>query len=366
MGGNNDRKLNATYAGVQGSLWMGLAVCMAFITPILQQKGFSNAQIGVLLAVKSIATMISQIAISSVADRYASRIPLNYITAIVTAVAIAGNVVFWLFPVSFAVSCVLFFLFGSSTFCLSPLIDSMGMKFMENGRKLNYTLGRSAGSAMWAFACIFLGWLMKKKGADGLLVFHIIVLASLLFFLVRMENCKPEKKVDVKAEAEKKAEAHSIWYLLTHYPAYTAFVIAIMLCYMSSVFCNNYQIDVITKLGGDSTILGYAEFILAISEVPVVLFFTRLKKKIGIRWILVMSMLFCLLKVGFQSFAPDIPVFMVSQVLEMLGFGMTYSAIVLFVMDVGPRGFGKRTGNCAGGRKWFWQCSCFLSWWNYL
>ena len=43
-----ERKLTAKYALFQGIYWMLAAVALAYMTPILEAKGFSSMEIGIL------------------------------------------------------------------------------------------------------------------------------------------------------------------------------------------------------------------------------------------------------------------------------------------------------------------------------
>ncbi len=335
-----DRRLNIHYSGIQGSYWILAAVYFVFLTPILQDKGFGNYQIGILLAIRSLATMISQLTLSAIADKFAGKIPLKYILSMVICGGILGTTVFLCLAEGFFATCILFVWLGATVFCIAPLMDSLAMEFIDRGRRLNYTACRSIGSVTWAFACIILGWLMQRGGGDSLLIVEIAFLALLFLGVFTMETImrfeNDEESIRKTQEKFPDNKSHSILYLLRTYPNYTLFIVAFFLCYMSSTICNNFQIDVITSLGGDNTWLGYAEFILAISEVPVILFYNPLKKKVGLSWILVMVMFFCTMKVFFQSFAPNLTCHLIAQIFEMLGFGMSYSASLQFVMATVP------------------------------
>ena len=320
-----DTKLNIDYGLIQGCYWLLAAVFFAFMTPILQERQFDNTQIGILLGIRSVAAIFSQSLVSILADRYAKKIPLKKITAVVVFTAAFANLIFLLFPMDFLPTVILFFVVGAATYCISPMIDAVAMEFMKLGRKLNYTLCRSAGSASWALACVGIGWMMSKWGADSLLV----VLGVLL---LRVETAKrPETK-----EGSSSTQPSGIWQLLRSYPGYTWFLIAYTLLYMSSTLGTNFQIDVITSLGGDHTSLGYSEFLMAIAEVPVVFFYGKLKKRIGLNRVLFLIFLFGTAKVYCQSFAPNLPCFMLAQLWQMVSWGMSYTAVVDYVMREVP------------------------------
>ena len=112
----------------------------------------------------------------------------------------------------------------------------------------------------------------------------------------------------------------------------TCFILSFILIFACSSFCSTFQIDVIRNLGGDNKHLGYAQSLLAISEVPVIFFFERLYRRWGVDKILVSVVIFALLKCFCQSFAPNLFIFLLAQVIQMLGFGMSYTASIYFIM----------------------------------
>ena len=86
-----DKRLNEIYGGIQGLYWLMAAVCLGFMTPILQDRGFTSSQIGILIAVRCSAIIVSQIFISNIADFFADRIPLKFFAAAMTVIGILTN-----------------------------------------------------------------------------------------------------------------------------------------------------------------------------------------------------------------------------------------------------------------------------------
>ena len=337
MGNNSDsdRQLNIRYGQVQGLFWLFSAVSFVFMTPILQERGFGNAEIGILFAVRYVTQILGQLILSSIADRCYGRVALKWFAAGMTVLSVVFTALFLLLPgIGILWVGLLFAGMGCTTFCISPMIDALAMQFIELGRKINYTVCRAIGSAAWAFACLGIGKMMDVFGADSLLIFQIGFEVLFLISILRLENANPAFARSIADKGRKEPpKAHSPWYLLTHFPRYVLFIIAIAFLYVSYAMCHNFQIDVIRKLGGDNTILGYAEFVLAISEVPVIFFFSRAHRRFGTEKILVAVMFFAMMKVAVQRFAPSLLVFVLAQLFEMLGFGMSYAAVVYFVIE---------------------------------
>lgn len=71
-----NRRITVKYCFLQGGYWTLAAVAMAFTTPLLEAKGFSGTEIGILSAVKYLAVLIFQMVLGSFADKHAEKVPL--------------------------------------------------------------------------------------------------------------------------------------------------------------------------------------------------------------------------------------------------------------------------------------------------
>mgnify|MGYP000623002367 CR=1 FL=1 len=107
-------KLNIKYAILQMMFWTCAASAYAYLTQMLQYKGFTDGQIGVINAVKLFSTVVFQIIIGVFSDRHAERIQLKYIISVLTAVALLLTSVFYEYKLSFVQTVMLFIGFGAT------------------------------------------------------------------------------------------------------------------------------------------------------------------------------------------------------------------------------------------------------------
>ena len=88
-----NRRITVKYCFLQGGYWTLAAVAMAFTTPLLEAKGFSGTEIGILSAVKYLAVLIFQMVLGSFADKHAEKVPLQRMLILMTFV----NIIFSFF-----------------------------------------------------------------------------------------------------------------------------------------------------------------------------------------------------------------------------------------------------------------------------
>lgn len=348
------RKANLKYALLQMSFWTAAASGYGFMTQILQNMGFGNDQIGILNAVKLLATVVFQMLIGSFSDRFAKKIPLKAMIAVLAAAAAALTGVFYLGPFSFPGTLLLFIGFGGTFTCISPLIDSLAVLYNNQGEKINYAWGRAAGSAAYAVACIGFGVFCDAFGVSKLLLLQLVFTLAILVTALWMERGQSKagekedtpgskaeqlagaKLAEVQLTEQEKNKVHSLWYLLREYPKFTCFLLGAAIMFMAYNLGTTFLINVIEELGGGNTHYGMAEFMLAVSEIPSALIMTRYRKKIPMDKLMVGCAFFMMLKNAFAAFSGNITVIILSQSCEMLGFGLFYSGSVYLVDEMLP------------------------------
>ena len=108
-------------------------------------------------------------------------------------------------------------------------------------------------------------------------------------------------------------------------------MIGFCLANMNNAAVATYTVNIIKKLGGTDTILGFANFVSAASEMPVMLLFGYFMKKGNCIRLLKISALFFMIKPLVLLNASVLPVAFLGLGLQGLSFGMFTPAAVYFV-----------------------------------
>lgn len=340
---NKKVKLNIKYAILQMMFWTCAASAYAYLTQMLQYKGFTDGQIGVINAVKLFSTVVFQIIIGVFSDRYAERIQLKYIISVLTAVALLLTFVFYEYKLSFVQTVMLFIGFGATFTCISPLIDSLSIKYMNGGKNINYPICRAAGSCAWAVACVLFGVFCDRYDANRLLILQMLFTAVMLVVLLIMDDissCRDRRAFGVRERTEanitetRKTEVHTTGYLLTTYPKYRWFLIGSAVMFMGYNVGTTFLINVFERLGGNNFHYGLAEFVMAVSEVPSAFLLIKFRKRIPLDKIMLCCAVFMTFKNMFAAFSDNVWVIVISQGCEMLGFGLFYSGSVYLIEEM--------------------------------
>lgn len=239
---------------------------------------------------------------------------------------------------------MLFIGFGATFTCISPLIDSLSIKYMNGGRNINYPICRAAGSCAWAVACVLFGVFCDRYDANRLLILQMLFTAMMLAVLLVMDDtssCSDRRALGARERIAaanitetRKTEVHTAGYLLTTYPKYRWFLIGSAVMFMGYNVGTTFLINVFERLGGNNFHYGLAEFVMAVSEVPSAFLLIKFRKRISLDKIMLCCAVFMTFKNMFAAFSDNVWVIVISQGCEMLGFGLFYSGSVYLIEEM--------------------------------
>ncbi len=180
------RQPNATphFTLIQGLYWMAYCILVSFSSVYLLDRGFSNAQIGLLISVSSILSALLQPIAAAKADRMV-KLTLRQVCAGMTGAMALCALGLLLLPTK-----VLQGTFYMSLLVLlqllTPFLYSLAMDCHNNCVPLNYGLARGAGAATYGIASASCGVLTAAFGVKvlplALVVLTVILVPSLLSF----------------------------------------------------------------------------------------------------------------------------------------------------------------------------------------
>lgn len=332
-----DTKLTIKYCSLQGTYWLLAAAGMAFITPILQDKGFSAVEIGWLSAVKFLSVIVFQTILAIFCDRHPGRNLLKGLMGGMAVVSILAAYSLYMVDNDFAKAVVIFIVYGATVNCLSAIVDSLSLQYMNHGRRFFYGASRATGSLCWAFACVGLGFFADIYGNRAILLLQILVTLLFLMVVFWMDP------VDYSQSEEKKggntggsSNAHSAVFLLTHYPKYTLYLLVCVFLSMGYTLNTTFLVNRFTELGGSTGSYGLGEFVLALSEIPAALFIGKLMKRFSLEQLAFFSGIFCTLRAAAVTFAPTVVTVVLGQTFEIGGLAIYYVASVYIVKKFLP------------------------------
>ena len=185
------RRLDGHYIAMQMGFWAMYAAICAYQAALLQERGFTNSQAGIVIAVRCLAGIVCQPLLGGLADRRPD-IPLRRIVGLSLAVSLGAGICLLLFPeMGLGGTLAVFAVLGALEISSYPLMDAMAIQFINAGMPIRYSLGRGLGSLAYAVVCVFLGLQVRHLGVETTLVTHAGLMALEIILVVPLKRVRP-------------------------------------------------------------------------------------------------------------------------------------------------------------------------------
>ena len=319
MGAN--KKLYYYFITFYAVFFMSGAIYGTFLPVYLDYLGYSKGAIGILMSLGPFVAIIAQPIWGITSDRAKSK---NFVLQLLFLCSIF---IMALYPLSnnfyyLILVITLFTFFQTST---GPISDTITLEYLsETGQK--FGLIRMAGTIGYAVMSIIAG-IFAQRYIGSIFALNIIVM-FLAFVIVF--------KLPVVKGHQFGREYVPIWRLFSN----KNLVILMTLNFLVQVtlgFYYTYFPIYFKQLGGSSSLLGWAYFISAISEVPFLLYDDRILKKIGTRYALLGATLVAAIRWLLIFFATKTYVFLLLQLLHGLIFIVLYYSMATYINQEVPK-----------------------------
>ena len=284
------KNLTLRYTVQQCAYWAAAAGVVSFATAFLLEQGFAASHIGILLASGNLLSCGAQPMLASVADRIGGNIVKWFITGL-TAVSMACFASIMVLPLPVSLYGLVYLLGVFAFDAVNPLLNAVSVSYNRIGFKINYGVGRGIGSFAYAVSALVIGKVMAGFGAGwmiwislGLLALNV---AATLGYPGLQEN---------GVQQQTRTECCSVPVFFRRYKWYCVSLLGVMLLAMFHAMTENYLIEVVSPLGGDSGTVGTALFVATAIEMVVIVNFDWLRTKISDSWLLKLAGLSFLLK----------------------------------------------------------------------
>ena len=337
--------INFEYASIQGTYWMFYGISSSFASVFLLACDYSNAEIGIILAVANILACILQPVIADIGDkvRRVSIIEISQLLTIVLMIFTVG--LFFFMQKSLALSATFVMLMVWHT-VLQPLFNSMTFKLEECGIKMNFGIARSVGSLAYSVLVAILGFLVEKFGIVVLPVSGEVILVMLLLSLIMIG--RHYKKAlgqsdnavshDQSITLNDDYEAIGLVQFIKNNKMFLAVNLGVIGLYFSNSILNSYMIQIVTFVGGSSDDMGTILAYMAVLEIPAMVCFNKLRKRFSCETMLKAASVGFTLKILLCWLADSVAMIFAAQTFQLVAFGLFLTAMVHFIDEIMEKG----------------------------
>ena len=333
----------------------------AYAAVFLYANGFNNTEVGVLLALANIVSAILQPVIAGVIDKQGFLTNRRFILLSVMVI-LGGSLILMFVPGSKAVIFPVYALIYMIQFAYQPVMTALCFEYRKAGCNIFYGLARGLGSASFAVTSMFIGGIVEKNGVSILLWMNIVTMvisALIAFTFIKPARCgmpDPDAvpaaspsgnaanstgtaqadspstaSADSSGTASDRPRAHSLTGFIHAYPAFSLFLVGTICFYFVHNMINDFMIQIIRNLGGGETELGYANFLQAILELPVMALIAIVLKKISSSKLLLISGVAFFIKILILIFARSMPMMYLSQSFQLFAYAVFIPAGAYYV-----------------------------------
>lgn len=361
---NNGKFWTTRYAVINATYFMGFCGVHAYASIFMLERGFSNSQIGMLIAFANVSSVVIQPVIAGLIDK-PGRLTNRRAALLCTAAIIALSLALAFVRHEKIAVFLIFMLIYMIQMAYQPIIIAMNFEYAERGCSINFGLARGIGSMGFAVYSPIIGSLLSKHGVS---IIHIgDALALTVGFLFILTFRLPEEtetqvlkssdkrnfnaaKDERNNESEESSAHNNFFDFARHYPKFMLLLAATIFVFFTHNMLNDYLIQIIKPLGGTEKQLGYAVSMAAVLELPTMAFFAGMTKKISCEKLLVISTLIFTVKVAVMFLADGMAGVFISQFCQIGAYALFIPASAYYadiVMESSDRVKGQAYVNCA-------------------
>ena len=329
------KKLNVSFAGLMGSYDIVIGSISAYSVVFLVANGFDEFQIGMVTSLANLLASFIQPWLGGKVDR-SVRLNLVHVNVMIVIPSLALLIGLFFSQKIFLLVAIMYTLVLMLQATLMPFMSATGVFLMNNGFKLNYGVCRAVESASFALTSTILGILITRMGHNSILMMAIIGYSLYLFmlrhlfkhYLQALFNHHIDNVKLNTVEVALKASEVSFFKKYAHFK----YIVFGSFCFfVGHNFINLFMLQIIENVGGNTENMGNAIALAAISEMPIMILFTRINRRIPSRYLMMVTGIFFLVKTTLTFTAMTVGGVYLAQVFQVLAFGLYIVAFVYYV-----------------------------------
>lgn len=355
----SSRILNAGYANIFAAYWMFYGVANAFASAYLLPKGYTNAEIGIILAVGSVLAVFLQPIMADIADR-SKKLSLLSVTQLSAGLLIVLEATLFAMAHKSLALWVVFVMIIAWLTALQPLFNSLAFHLEESGVHIHFGVCRGMGSLGFALLTAVLGTFVEMWGANILPAVGELTLVGLLVTIIivkrEFERCVKAKAqtrsagtgvnasgaadatLPMPSDYAQEQEEINLWRFIRDNKLFLILNIGVIGLYFSNAVLNNFMLQIVNAVGGTSEDMGRVLAVMAFMEMPALFFFDKVKARFSCQTLLKVAAVGFTLRVGLIYLAKSMTVIYLAHIFQTLGFALFLPAMVVFIGDVMRRG----------------------------
>ena len=321
------RRATPYYALIQALYWAVYCLMVSFASVFMLDRGFTNGQIGLVLGLSYLFSAILQPVVGAFFSRRG--IPLNRGIAFVYAPVALSAIVICALPLGRLPVAVLLGACFTVQSMLQPSINALHQSFETEHERVDFGLARGIGSAAFALTSFVMGRLLAHFAPGILPGIYGGAIILLMAVLLLARTGKDGKGASISRGA-------SYGDILRAHPHMGLFMAGVACMFLVYSFIDAFLVQIIVSIGGNSSNLGTAITLSAMTELPAMILFSRVARRGKGMKLFMVSVWFWLAKDVLTMLAPSPQVLYVVQLVNFASVAMYVPGMMDYMHHVLP------------------------------
>lgn len=308
----NRRNVLPLYSFIQILYWTGNGLMFSFISVFLQDRGFTNSQIGLVLGVIYALSALLQPLLAELFSHL--RVSLNQGLICQYGLVLLLSLGLLLLPLQNAALGVLVVITFALYSASAPSLNALPHAFAMMELPVNFGVARAMGSVGYAVVMSIMGAVLGTLSPALLPAFYMGTITLMIVTLGSFQTPPCGRN------ARHTDSAHGSF--ARENPLFMLFMLGILSICFNHELVSSFMLQVMQSIGGGSRELGVAVALAAISEVPVMMLYTRIRKKLKLSHAVLLCGWGWLGKNLLTAFAGTPTVVYGAQLMQSLGYAL--------------------------------------------
>ena len=320
------------YALITGGFWMAFCVVTAYAAVYLQGVGCSNGELGLILALGNVGGALLSPVLGARIDRNPS-LRHAAVVNVLLAVQAVLLVVLRLHPRHDLLTAACYVLYITAMMPVNAVNLDLCVRLERARAPLNFGLARSMGSFSFVILSTLLGMITARWGFLSLPFagMAVVVFQFAGNRLIDRDLRRAEEKMPA-VSAGAREQSSSLPVFIRENKMFCLMLFGTIILFISHNIDGNFLINEIRALGGDTAIMGYAAAFTAITEVPVMMFSSKLPKRWSTVQYIRLALVFFVFKALAYALAPSVPLFFAARVFQAPSYAL-YTVLIVSYAD---------------------------------
>lgn len=327
------KKLNLDFSIIQATFWMLYSTAGIFVSVFMLDKGYTNSTIGLVIALGSVLAIFLETGVANITDKIQKITNITVMKCLIAVMYVLVIAILLIGEKSLALTIAYIALIVGHT-TMHPFVNALSFYLSEGGYNVSYGLGRSMGSLAGGTLAFVMGYLVSWFSPNMIMYMGLVnltIMTVAVFITEKHYKQITQNGVAAVQQAEEEVEAISLGEFVQRNKLFMIMSLGIVLLFFGNVIVENFTIQIVENIGGNTEQMGFVIFLLSIFEMPAMLGFNKLKEKFSYVFLLRVAAVFFSLKIIMMFLANNMFMIYLAQLNQVLGYGLLFPALVSFI-----------------------------------